>query len=58
MTHQNKSTISSVEKELLLLKNQIKTMERKIKAHVALENNGGIYHEVLEMFNKVFYEKD
>lgn len=33
-------------------------MEKKIKTLAALENNGGVYHEILETFNSVFYEKN
>ena len=55
---QNKSMLNSVEKELEMLKNKVKIMEKKIKAMVALENNGGVYHEMLETFNRVFHEKD
>ena len=51
---QNKSTINSVEKELMLLKQKVKKYENKLLAHVAVEDGSGIYHEMYEMFKLVF----
>lgn len=57
-THQNKSTKSSAEKELAQLKRKLKEYENKLLAHVAVENGNGVYHEIHDVFKRVFYEKN
>lgn len=58
MTHQNKSTTNSADKELKQLKKQLKEYENKLLAHVAFEDGNGVYHEIYDMFKRVFNEKN
>lgn len=55
---QNKSTISSADKELKKLNKKLKEYENKLLAHVAFEDGKGVYHEIYDMFKRVFNEKD
>jgi hypothetical protein len=58
MTHLNKSTTNSADKELKSLKKKLKEYENKLLAHVAVEDGDGVYHEIYDMFKRVFNEKD
>ena len=55
---QNKSTINSADKELKELKKKLKEYENKLLAHAAVEHGNGVYHEIYDMFKRVFDEKD
>lgn len=56
--HLNKSMENSADKELKKLKKKLKQYENKLLAHVALEDGSGVYHEIYDMFKRVFNEKD
>ena len=56
--HLNKSMENSADKELRELKQKLKEYENKLLAHVAVEGESGVYHEVYDMFKRVFNEKD
>ena len=56
--HLNKSMENSADKELKKLKLKLKEYENKLLAHVAFEDGNGVYHEIYDMFKRVFNEKD
>jgi hypothetical protein len=49
---------NSADKELKKLKLKLKEYENKLLAHVAFEDGNGVYHEIYDMFKRVFNEKD